>query len=152
MVNAWCRLYTCILIICFLFKQKTSYEMRISDWSSDVFSSDLDECGAETISLYRFAVTLPPGAPMPPGASCPRPQTSRPIRIRCTSSEESFGADGTLDVHPRLSVTAVGELADDRGRRIDPPRHRGHGRRGGHRRRWHGGGRMTGRDIHQPVP
>src|SRR3546814_16699467 len=88
MVNAWCRLYTCILIICFLFKQKTSYEMRISDWSSDVFSSDLDECGAETISLYRFAVTLPPGAPMLPGASCQRTQKSRPIRIRCTRSEE----------------------------------------------------------------
>src|SRR3546814_10284684 len=26
---------------CFLFKQKTAYEMRISDWSSDVCSSDL---------------------------------------------------------------------------------------------------------------
>src|SRR3546814_6854317 len=30
----------CILIF-FLFKQKTAYEMRISDWSSDVCSSDL---------------------------------------------------------------------------------------------------------------
>src|SRR3546814_3368206 len=29
-----------ILLICF-FKQKTAYEMRISDWSSDVCSSDL---------------------------------------------------------------------------------------------------------------
>src|SRR3546814_9449811 len=31
------------LIICivFCFKQKTAYEMRISDWSSDVCSSDL---------------------------------------------------------------------------------------------------------------
>src|SRR3546814_15566613 len=28
--------------IFFLFKQKTAYEMRISDWSSDVCSSDLD--------------------------------------------------------------------------------------------------------------
>src|SRR3546814_4735389 len=27
--------------ICFFFKQKTAYEMRISDWSSDVCSSDL---------------------------------------------------------------------------------------------------------------
>src|SRR3546814_10633263 len=26
----------------FLFKQKTAYEMRISDWSSDVCSSDLE--------------------------------------------------------------------------------------------------------------
>src|SRR3546814_13687747 len=29
------------MYICFLFKQKTAYEMRISDWSSDVCSSDL---------------------------------------------------------------------------------------------------------------
>src|SRR3546814_14938223 len=29
------------IIVCFFFKQKTSYEMRISDWSSDVCSSDL---------------------------------------------------------------------------------------------------------------
>src|SRR3546814_6445015 len=28
--------------VCF-FKQKTAYEMRISDWSSDVCSSDLDD-------------------------------------------------------------------------------------------------------------
>src|SRR3546814_4940522 len=32
----------CIMIACFFFfKQKTAYEMRISDWSSDVCSSDL---------------------------------------------------------------------------------------------------------------
>src|SRR3546814_17582294 len=30
-----------MLVICFFFKQKTAYEMRISDWSSDVCSSDL---------------------------------------------------------------------------------------------------------------
>src|SRR3546814_6243147 len=32
-------------VVCFcvfFFKQKTAYEMRISDWSSDVCSSDLD--------------------------------------------------------------------------------------------------------------
>src|SRR3546814_3024772 len=35
----------CIIVWClyvFFFKQKTAYEMRISDWSSDVCSSDLD--------------------------------------------------------------------------------------------------------------
>src|SRR3546814_3432739 len=32
----------CRLIFFFFFKQKTAYEMRISDWSSDVCSSDLD--------------------------------------------------------------------------------------------------------------
>src|SRR3546814_1043738 len=29
------------VFVLFFFKQKTAYEMRISDWSSDVFSSDL---------------------------------------------------------------------------------------------------------------
>src|SRR3546814_6488481 len=31
----------CQLVFFFFFKQKTAYEMRISDWSSDVCSSDL---------------------------------------------------------------------------------------------------------------
>src|SRR3546814_4046412 len=32
--------------LCFFFKQKTAYELRISDWSSDVCSSDLAVHGA----------------------------------------------------------------------------------------------------------
>src|SRR3546814_13179774 len=31
----------CTCLVIFFFKQKTAYEMRISDWSSDVCSSDL---------------------------------------------------------------------------------------------------------------
>src|SRR3546814_10726425 len=31
----------CVCVVFFFFKQKTAYEMRISDWSSDVCSSDL---------------------------------------------------------------------------------------------------------------
>src|SRR3546814_6160268 len=31
----------CVFFFFFFFKQKTAYEMRISDWSSDVCSSDL---------------------------------------------------------------------------------------------------------------
>src|SRR3546814_4597726 len=36
-------LYVVVVLFCFFFffKQKTAYEMRISDWSSDVCSSDL---------------------------------------------------------------------------------------------------------------
>src|SRR3546814_9825159 len=30
-----------VFVLFFFFKQKTAYEMRISDWSSDVCSSDL---------------------------------------------------------------------------------------------------------------
>src|SRR3546814_4749455 len=33
--------FICLLFFIFFFKQKTAYEMRISDWSSDVCSSDL---------------------------------------------------------------------------------------------------------------
>src|SRR3546814_4606205 len=34
-------MYLCDFVFFFFFKQKTAYEMRISDWSSDVCSSDL---------------------------------------------------------------------------------------------------------------
>src|SRR3546814_1188645 len=34
-------LYSILLLFFFFFKQKTAYDMRISDWSLDVFSSDL---------------------------------------------------------------------------------------------------------------
>src|SRR3546814_18145334 len=42
----------------FFFKQKTAYEMRISDWSSDVCSSDLEDRSAQ-----------PPAPPDPDSAS-----------------------------------------------------------------------------------
>src|SRR3546814_15574559 len=40
------RLFCCVVFFCF--KQKTAYEMRISDWSSDVCSSDLGSGAAES--------------------------------------------------------------------------------------------------------
>src|SRR3546814_2271076 len=43
LVNEW--------FVFFFFKQKTAYEMRISDWSSDVCSSDLS---AGVPSLFRL--------------------------------------------------------------------------------------------------
>src|SRR3546814_7792151 len=39
------------MLFFFFFKQKTAYERRISDWSSDVCSSDL--IGAEWTALLR---------------------------------------------------------------------------------------------------
>src|SRR3546814_5191041 len=38
----------------FFFKQKTAYEMRISDWSSDVCSSDLKKAFAEAREHARI--------------------------------------------------------------------------------------------------
>src|SRR3546814_1406329 len=49
-------------IFFFFFKQKTAYEMRISDWSSDVCSSDLEQAVQvdENSTLSRMA----PGSPV----------------------------------------------------------------------------------------
>src|SRR3546814_3417607 len=40
----------CLVVYGILFTQKTAYEMRISDWSSDVCSSDL---GTEIATLVK---------------------------------------------------------------------------------------------------
>src|SRR3546814_10061207 len=48
-----------IMSICFFFfKQKTAYEMRISDWSSDVCSSDLNEDALAQAGWHPFSVDL----------------------------------------------------------------------------------------------
>src|SRR3546814_11034577 len=65
--------FSCFFFFFFFFKQKTAYEMRISDWSSDVCSSDLDTLPP---SAYAFQATLGNGRradcllqlPNPPGA------------------------------------------------------------------------------------
>src|SRR3546814_20352179 len=46
---------SCCTVCCmfFFFKQKTAYEMRISDWSSDVCSSDLN--GDKLIADHQFS-------------------------------------------------------------------------------------------------
>src|SRR3546814_7938391 len=42
------------MLLFFFFKQKTAYEMRISDWSSDVCSSDLLDALAD--GLHHFQI------------------------------------------------------------------------------------------------
>src|SRR3546814_1989228 len=59
-------MFRSLFVICcvFFFKQKTAYEMRISDWSSDVCSSDLQvvadrrEAEAQVIRRHRIARCL----------------------------------------------------------------------------------------------
>src|SRR3546814_3532153 len=59
----------CFVCCVFFFKQKTAYEMRISDWSSDVCSSDLAtqsrlraDRGAAGLGLRHRRPVLRPGA------------------------------------------------------------------------------------------
>src|SRR3546814_8585021 len=71
-----------IVFLFFFFKQKTAYEMRISDWSSDVCSSDLQplvnfqglqwkfaemkiKAEAAQLLLYRAALGADTGFPSP---------------------------------------------------------------------------------------
>src|SRR3546814_2788514 len=49
MVLEFVRLFCVSVLLFFFFKQKTAYEMRISDWSSDVCSSDL-----RTVNQVRY--------------------------------------------------------------------------------------------------
>src|SRR3546814_4762788 len=47
-------------MILFFFEQKTAYEMRISDWSSDVCSSDIEgvEENSDAVAVIEAVVTL----------------------------------------------------------------------------------------------
>src|SRR3546814_20515660 len=64
-------LYSVILVVTtccfFFFKQKTAYEMRISDWSSDVCSSDLElrpeGADANDLGSDVHVASRHPGAP-----------------------------------------------------------------------------------------
>src|SRR3546814_15228400 len=71
----------------FFYKQKTAYEMRISDWSSDVCSSDL--CSARLVSSSSFVIDQDRPDPCR-GAAPDRdpfhvPDPSRPYRPRAAS-------------------------------------------------------------------
>src|SRR3546814_4442635 len=59
------------VVVVFFFKQKTAYEMRISDWSSDVCSSDLRRSRQASAS-----------------ATCPA-SSATPARHCCASARRS---------------------------------------------------------------
>src|SRR3546814_371255 len=50
-------LFLYLFFVFFFFKQKTAYEMRISDWSSDVCSSDLDAASADNTGTITSRAT-----------------------------------------------------------------------------------------------
>src|SRR3546814_1553854 len=54
-----CLCLLLLLLFCFFFffKQKTAYEMRISDWSSDVCSSDLER--AQHLNVAMLGAVVP---------------------------------------------------------------------------------------------
>src|SRR3546814_644018 len=108
----------------FFFKQKTAYEMRISDWSSDVCSSDLRIAGTESFQ----------GAPRVAGAAgtanneceCPdrrrgckiarQPQAQRAAAGRCDQGIADPQVDGRA-LAPAQQRRRNGSVDRDRGAR-----------------------------------
>src|SRR3546814_5272533 len=88
----------CMLFF-FFFKQKTAYEMRISDWSSDVCSSDLSKLvlrkpGSLTSGLIEAVRLVGPSTPITkrglPGVFSPAAsQHSRAMRAPSALSSRS---------------------------------------------------------------
>src|SRR3546814_3874295 len=70
-------------MVFFFFKQKTAYEMRISDWSSDVCSSDLTDLAFD-----------PQGIPAQPAAWRQGHQASQQPRRRSATTAEGLDALG----------------------------------------------------------
>src|SRR3546814_1767353 len=66
-------IYVLSFCLFFFFKQKTAYEMRISDWSSDVCSSDLAQAAVSPEQAARLGKDLTP-----------------------TGAEQAGNADGTI--------------------------------------------------------
>src|SRR3546814_11213079 len=61
-------MFVFLIKLYFFFKQKTAYEMRISDWSSDVCSSDLLTFNVHNYTLTGSTLTLGGTAPTVRGA------------------------------------------------------------------------------------
>src|SRR3546814_15502070 len=81
----------------FFFKQKTAYEMRISDWSSDVCSSDL-----RGVDLAQHLVQLGDGA----AADERHPPRQRPAKRAQQAAQFAVYADrvGPLDKLNQRSI------------------------------------------------
>src|SRR3546814_9288319 len=106
-------------VICFFFKQKTAYEMRISDWSSDVCSSDLGFRGSAPSTMTEF---------------CKRFQRAKIIALETNyrSSQEIVTVINAIDRKMKTGFERT--LHSDRQRLADAPRHRAHARRGADRK------------------
>src|SRR3546814_9012048 len=93
------RLY--LFFLFFFFEQKTAYEMRISDWSSDVCSSDL---------AVRRDMRIDP-----PGIAGDRPLAEAYLAVRHRGSGRSLGGAEQLSANgPDLAreLPVVGRQGD----------------------------------------
>src|SRR3546814_8729093 len=86
----------------FFFKQKTAYEMRISDWSSDVCSSDLPIGCSDDIDSRIRAAAGPSGSMPAKRVGIPPGQTEL-TRMPCAATS-SASARVRLTIAPLLAL------------------------------------------------
>src|SRR3546814_20269133 len=110
----------------FLFKQKTAYEMRISDWSSDVCSSDIAAFTAKftDIQLQATGITAASGLP---GVDSTNAPSNTALSINAGSARaKGVEVDGIVSpTRDRKSVVegkSVAGRVDIGGRRINKKR------------------------------
>src|SRR3546814_2464819 len=122
-------MFMCLFVCIFFFKQKTAYEMRISDWSSDVCSSDLtvqviphvtneikDFARADVDDLDFLICEI--GGTVGDIESLPFMEAIRQLRNDLGTDES--GRKNTVSIHTTLVpyIAAAGEL------RTKPTQHR----------------------------
>src|SRR3546814_8567692 len=93
------------VVFFFFFQQKTPYELRISDWSSDVCSSDLRCCGWARPPASR-PCARPSPATSPPSAASPATggrSSSPPGHSRRRSEERRVGKECVSTCRSRWS-------------------------------------------------
>src|SRR3546814_5876619 len=98
--------------IFFVFKQKTAYEMRISNWSSDVCSSDLLPAGTQGALLYGDPTKEGPfllRLKMPAGYKIPPHSHPRPEIVTVISGAFHVGMGETADAAKRSEARRVGK-------------------------------------------
>src|SRR3546814_10443791 len=92
------------VIVVFFFKKKTAYEMRISDWSSDVCSSDLSPENLRLVQHHVRARRRRPGIRIGPAvARGHQPHLDQP--------EIQHGPRRLADILAKLRADEIGRAA-----------------------------------------
>src|SRR3546814_1817830 len=93
------------MLCIFFFKQKTAYEMRISDWSSDVCSSDLfAQSGGVAVTDELSEAAALSGAPELSASATARPPASK-FERRLSEASLAARRSGEIAARPAARAT-----------------------------------------------
>src|SRR3546814_3944173 len=110
-----------VLFCFFFFKQKTAYEMRISDWSSDVCSSDLPQPIDKVLARATLAIHHGGSGMSLACCSAGRPQLALPIHEETLLTAQALSriGVGSTIAHKDLEADGAARLADRKSTRLN---------------------------------